>query len=176
LYSNKLVAGATMPEMTVSLASGEEVKIGGGSDAGRWQLVIVFRGLHCPLCVNYLKVLQGLAGDFDAQDTDIIAISGDGIEKTKLMEEKSEVSMRLAYGLTVEQMKELGLYISDPRSPQETDQPFPEPGLFVVRPDGTIQIIDISNAPFSRPDLNAILRGVMFGREKGYPIRGTHVA
>ena len=33
---------------------------------------------------------------------------------------------------TVEQMQQLGVYISHPRSPQETDHPFAEPGLFVI--------------------------------------------
>jgi len=70
-------------------------------------------------------------------------------------------------------MRALGLYISAPRSPQETDRPFPEPALFVVNPQGNIQIIDISNAPFARPDLNGVLKGLKFIQEKQYPIRGT---
>ena len=80
----------------------------------------------------------------------------------------------MAFGLSIEQMRSLGLYISNPRSPEETDQPFPEPGLFILRPDRKIQIIDISNAPFARPDLAGILRGLEFARSKSYPIRGTY--
>ena len=71
-------------------------------------------------------------------------------------------------------MQRLGLYISDPRSPEETDQPFAEPGLFVINPAGNLQIVDISNAPFSRPDLDGILGGLTFIQQKDYPIRGTH--
>ena len=33
-------------------------------------------------------------------------------------------------------MQALGLYVSTPRSPQETDRPFAEPGLFLINPDG----------------------------------------
>ena len=58
-------------------------------------------------------------------------------------------------------------------SPQETDRPFPEPAIFAVNPSGQAQIIDISNAPFSRPDLDNLLTGMKFVREKDYPIRGT---
>ncbi len=65
------------------------------------------------------------------------------------------------------------LYTSEPRSPQETDRPFAEPGLFAINPEGKVQIIDISNAPFSRPDLAGILQGLKFVQEKQYPIRGT---
>lgn len=49
----------------------------------------------------------------------------------------------------------------------------PKPGLFVINPEGKVQIVDISNAPFARPDLASILQGVKFVREKQYPIRGT---
>jgi hypothetical protein len=66
-----------------------------------------------------------------------------------------------------------GPYISEPRPPRETDRPFSEPGLFVINPQGQVQIVDISNAPFARPDLTGILNGVKFVREKDYPIRGT---
>jgi len=71
-------------------------------------------------------------------------------------------------------MRTLGLYVSDPRSPQETDRPFAEPGLFLVNPHGNAQIIDVSNAPFARPDLQMILNGVKTIIEKSYPVRGTH--
>jgi hypothetical protein len=79
----------------------------------------------------------------------------------------------VGYGLAITDMRRLGLYVSHPRSPQETDRPFAEPGLFVVNPQGEAQIVDISNAPFARPDLRAILAGLKFIQEKGYPIRGT---
>ena len=80
----------------------------------------------------------------------------------------------VGYGLTIEQMRSLGLYISDPRSSQETDRPFSEPGLFLVNPASNAQIIDVSNAPFARPDLQMILNGVKTIIEKSYPVRGTH--
>lgn len=81
----------------------------------------------------------------------------------------------LGYGLSVAQMQELGLYISNPRSPQETDRPFSEPGLFLINPEGQVQMLDISNAPFARPDLAAIARGAKRIQEMNYPIRGTLV-
>ncbi len=174
MYSDKLKAGAPFPEFTIPLVDGGEATVGGSSDEGRWALIVIYRGLHCPLCAQYLEKLQSIQADFAAQDTDVIAISGDGLEKAKSQVEKGNLNIPIGYDLSVEQMKKLGLYVSDPRSPEETDQPFPEPGLFLVRPDGNVQIIDISNAPFSRPDLTMILRGITFAREKNYPIRGMH--
>jgi hypothetical protein len=70
-------------------------------------------------------------------------------------------------------MRQLGVYISNPRSPTETDRPFSEPGLFITNPAGVLQIVDVSNAPFSRPNLQTLLAGLKFLLDNNYPIRGT---
>ncbi|MDG2609875.1 thioredoxin peroxidase, partial [Vibrio parahaemolyticus] len=69
-------------------------------------------------------------------------------------------------------------YISEPRSEKETDHLFAEPGLFVVNSKGQVQLVDISNGPFARPDLEVLLSGLAFIRnpENDYPIRGTYQA
>lgn len=105
---------------------------------------------------------------------DIIAVSGDSKAQLESHLDKLDIEFPIAYGLTVEQMKTLGLYISEPRSEKETDHPFAEPAVFVINAEGDIQIIDISNAPFSRPELAALANGLSFIRDNDYPIRGTH--
>jgi peroxiredoxin len=173
----KLTAGQAFPKIEVPLVSGETLAIGDGTAAAdNWRLVIIYRGKHCPICMRYLTQLESLKEDFEAAGLDVVAISGDGQEKASAVTEDNGLSFPVGYDLSVDQMKQLGLYISDPRSPKETDRPFPEPGLFVIRPDNVIQIIDISNAPFARPELGAILRGVKFIQENDYPVRGTHAA
>lgn len=59
-------------------------------------------------------------------------------------------------------MQTLGLYISNPRSAQETEHPFAEPGLFVVNEKGQVQVVDISNGPFVRPELGVLLSRFIF--------------
>ncbi len=169
----KLAAASKFPEINVQLIGGESHELGQSSGTDRWKLIVVYRGLHCPLCAKYLAQLEEMASEFHEAGADIIAVSGDGQAKAKEQVERGKLSIPLAYGLTTKQMTDMGLYISNPRSPEETDQPFPEPGLFVLTPEREIQIVDISNAPFSRPDLPAILRGLNFVRTNGYPIRGT---
>ncbi|MBA2723548.1 MAG: hypothetical protein H0U56_11765 [Methylibium sp.] len=44
--------------------------------------------------------------------------------------------------------------------------------MFVINPAGDTQIIDISNAPFARPDLKSLLKGIQFVMGNDYPIRG----
>ncbi len=168
--SSKLTAGAPMPEMTLPSLAGEAVRIGG---SGRWQMVVVYRGKHCPLCNNYLSRLQEMAPELAGRKVDVVAVSGDPQDKAAAQAETIGFSLPVAYDLSVPQMRQLGLYVSNPRSEQETDRPFPEPGLFVVNPDGAVQILDVSNSPFSRPDLGLILRGITYSQDSGYPIRGT---
>lgn len=159
-----------MPQLSLPRAGGGVVKIGGSTG---WQVVIVYRGKHCPICRTYLKTLDSLIEQFDAADAAVIAISGDPREKAESEVKEENWRFPVGYDLRPDQMRQLGLYISDPRSPQETDRPFAEPGLFVVNPQGTIQVVDISNAPFARPELGGVLRGLKFIQEKQYPIRGT---
>lgn len=177
MKNSKLTAGKKFPRIDVPLVSGGTLALGNGtSQADNWRLVVIYRGKHCPICMRYLTQLENLKADFEAAGLDVVAISGDGYEKAAAVAKDNTLSFPVGYDLSISQMEELGLYISDPRSPKETDQPFPEPGLFVIRPDNVIQIIDISNAPFARPELGAVLRGVKFIQENDYPVRGTHAA
>jgi len=82
----------------------------------------------------------------------------------------------VGYDLTIEQMRELGLYITTPRSEKESDRPFAEPGFFIINDKKQAQIIDISNIAFGRPELKTMLRGLRHIRAPGnnYPIRGTY--
>ncbi|MEI4264261.1 peroxiredoxin-like family protein [Roseovarius sp. D0-M9] len=170
MNDSKLLPAKPTPNMTLRTVDGSEVSLGG---KGRWQVAVVYRGSHCPLCRKYLETLGELLEDFREAGIEVIAISGDPLERAK--EEASEEGWQfpVACELSQDQMRQLGLYISEPRSPQETDRNFPEPGLFVTNPDGVLQIVDISNAPFSRPDLQGVLNGLKFIQEKDYPIRGT---
>lgn len=169
--STKISAGAAMPEFELPKVGGGSVKIGGKRDA--YQMVVVYRGKHCPVCKSYLKGLEGLQDKFRAVKTEIVAVSADPVEKAESEAKEEGWTFPVGHSLSVDQMRSLGLYVSAPRSPQETDRPFSEPGLFVVTPDGKVQIVDISNAPWVRPELGAVAAGVGRLQELNYPIRGT---
>ena len=86
----------------------------------------------------------------------------------------SKASFPILYGMDTPTMQRLGLYISEPVSARETDHRFPEPALLVVNAESILQIVDIANAPFARPDLELLLKGLRFVIEKRYPTRGTY--
>ncbi|MFD0857602.1 redoxin domain-containing protein [Roseovarius aquimarinus] len=171
-----LDAGQEFPRQQVARLGGDTLTLGAPAEGRDWQMIVVYRGLHCPICKSYLKKLEEVKGAFHEIGVDVVTVSGDPEEKALAMAEETGSSVPMGYGLDIAQMRALGLFVSDPRSPEETDRPFPEPGLFVVNAEGRLQIVDISNAPFARPDLGGLAKGLAFVREKGYPIRGTHAA
>lgn len=167
--SKKMPAGEKFPVMGWNAVAGDRVT---PADGTGWRMLIVYRGKHCPLCKTYLTTLNDMLGEFKAASIDVAAVSADTRDKAQAEVAECGWTFPVGYDLSVQQMRELGLYVSDPRSPQETDRPFAEPGLFVINPQGNVQIVDISNAPFARPDLKSLLRGLQFVMSKDYPIRG----
>lgn len=159
-----------MPSVHFATVSGETIDVAAMSG---WRILVVYRGRHCPLCKKYFAALNTMQDDLRAVGISTVAVSADPEEKAAADVAEFGWTFPVGFGLSVAQMRQLGLYISEPRSPQETDRPFSEPGLFVINPAGHIQIIDISNAPFARPDLAMVLNGIKFAIEKNYPIRGT---
>ena len=177
MKSTKLSAGAIFPIITLPTISGSEVTLstpqGEGND---WRLVVIYRGKHCPLCTRYLNTLNELVPDFNKLGVDVVAVSADTLEKADTHLSELKLNFEVAYGLSIEQMKELGLYISEPRSTAETDSLFAEPGLFIINGEGKVQIASTSNSPAVRPELGVIAQGLAFVRnpENNYPIRGTY--
>lgn len=178
MTAQKLSAGSTFPALTVPQLGGGEITLGAPQGGRDWQMVVVYRGQHCPMCTSYLKVLNTLLPDFHALGVDVVAVSADPTGKAADQMALVAPDFPVGYDLSIAQMHSLGLYVSTPRSAQETEIPFAEPGIFVVNADGAIQVTDISNAPFARPDLKTLLGGLRFIRnpENNYPIRGTLAA
>lgn len=177
MNTNKLAAGDKFPRINVKTLNGEEVILGVPKNGATWQLVVVYRGKHCPLCTKYLAAIAEMKDAFLDAGVDIVAVSADTKEKAKEQaQDKLGLTFDVGYDLSIEQMQELGLYISNPRSPEETDRPFAEPGVFVVNEDFNLHVVDISNNPFVRPELNALLSGLNWIRDpsNNYPIRGTY--
>ena len=175
MYTNKLHAGAEFRPLTAYEMDGAPVDISKPTGNADWQMVVVYRGRHCPLCTKFLNGLAGFRQRLLDIGIDIAAVSADSKAQLREHQSRLDVNFPLFYGLTLEQMEDLGLYISVPRSEKETDHNFAEPGLFVINTDGQVQVVDLSNNPFARPDLEVFVSGLEWIRapENNYPIRGT---
>ncbi len=169
--TNKLHPGQRFAPLTLSQLDGADYTFGGH---GAWQAMFVIRGQHCPICKTYLGEIEKRRATFTELGVSIAAVSADSEAQTRLTAEATKLGFPLLYGLSEAAMRNLGLFISEPRSAQETDHRFPEPALFVVNAEGLLQLVDIANAPFLRTDLDRLVGGLRFVIDKQYPIRGTH--
>lgn len=173
---NKIEAGSRFPAVAAVLHDGGEVSLAATTSSANWKMVVVYRGRHCPMCTKYLNALEEQQGDLRDIGVEIVAVSADSEQQLNEHLSRLQITYPICYGLTLEQMQTLGLYISKPRSDQETDHLFPEPGLFVINSDGDVQVVDLSNNPFVRPDLVTLVYGLKWIRnpDNNYPIRGTY--
>ena len=84
--------------------------------------------------------------------------------------------LKVGYGLSIDKAREWGLYISTSRgiTSAGVEEPplFAEPGLFLVRPDGTLYWASVATMPFARPHFDEIAAAIDFAVSKNYPARG----
>ncbi|MEX5599604.1 peroxiredoxin-like family protein [Pseudophaeobacter sp. C1-32P7] len=159
--------------------------LGGGTfdlskaDSERGTVICFYRGLHCPICANYLKELEKKTADFAERGVATIAISADGEERAQAMADKIEAkSLRFAYDLPLDVAKQWGLYISTSRGTTSIglEEPalFSEPGLFMVTPEQTLYYGSVQTMPFVRPHFSELVSALDFAIANDYPARGEY--
>jgi peroxiredoxin len=155
--------------------------------AGRWRLfdqkpsqfsmIVFYRGLHCPVCRKYTSELNGMIGEFEERGVSTVITSTDSRERAEQAKAKwGLANLNIGYGVSIQKAREWGLYISSGRGTTSAgvEEPplFAEPGLFLVKPDGTLYWASISTMPFARPHFGEIAAAIDFAVSKNYPARG----
>lgn len=171
--SMKLMPDTQAPALSLPL-------VGGGTwtlaerTPDAFSMIVVYRGLHCPVCKTYLGKLNGMMGDAAGYGLDVVAVSMDPEDRARETKASWGLdALPIGYGLREEDARAWGLYVS--RAIKETEpEQFAEPGLFWVRPDGRLYLIDIASMPFARPDLEMLLPKAKMAKENDYPARGTN--
>ncbi|EDZ48175.1 redoxin [Rhodobacterales bacterium Y4I] len=147
--------------------------------AERGTVICFYRGLHCPICANYLKDFEKKVPDFAERGVSSIAISTDGEERTRAMADKIEAkALRFGYGLPLSEARDWGLYISTSRGKTsigiEEPELFAEPGLFMVTPQRTLYYGSVQTMPFVRPHFAELVAALDFAIPNNYPARGEY--
>ena len=136
-------------------------------------IVVFYRGHHCPICKTYLKEIEAALPQAEAQGIDVVAVSMDSEERARAtLQEVGTQTLSIGYAMPEASAREWGLYISSQRPGSTEPAVFAEPGLFVVKPDGTVFFAQIQSAPFTRPDFAKLLGGLKFVVDNDYPARG----
>jgi peroxiredoxin len=144
-----------------------------------FSLVVFYRGLHCPICHKYLLELGRLQPEFEKRGVTTLALSSDAQDRAQAMAAKLNApALRMGYALPLSVARQWGLYISTSRGKTSTgvEEPalFAEPGVFLVRPDGTLYYGAVQTMPFARPHFDELLAAIDFALAKDYPARGEY--
>jgi len=162
-----------VPELVVNTVNGMQWNLR-ETKPENFNLVIFYRGLHCPVCKKYLEELNGLLSDYSERGVNVIAISSNTKELAeKTVEEWDIENVTIGYGMPIEAARKWDLYISEGINDKEPEE-FIEPGLFLVRPDQTLYASAIQSMPFARPKLEDLLKSIDFVLDKDYPARGEY--
>lgn len=159
------------PRLEVDTLSGAHWKLG-EHKPDNFTMIVFYRGLHCPICRGYLRDLERKLGEFSSRGVEVIAVSSDTREQAHSAQRKWGLRhLDLGYGLTIAKAREWGLYIS--RGIKEGEpQEFAEPGLFLIKPDGTLYAAAVNTMPFARPSFSDVLGAIDFVLRNNYPTRG----
>ena len=165
-----------VPSLEVPLVGGGSWNLSDQSPEN-FTMIVFYRGLHCPICGNYMRDLDRKLADFKEAGVEVVVISSDGKDRA----EQAKVDWKLenvtiGYDLDLDKAREWGLYISTSRGKTSTGfvEPdlFSEPALYLVRPNGELFFGTVQTMPFARPNFGDILNAVKFVVEKDYPGRG----
>ncbi len=167
-----------VPALDLPLTGGGRFVLGAAAPAA-FELLVFYRGLHCPICTKYLLELERLEPEFRRRGVHVVAISSDDGERAREMAGKVKAAgVQFAYGLGMADARRWGLYISTSRGKTSAgvEEPplFSEPGVFLVRPDGTLYYGAVQTMPFARPQFADLLAAVDFALARDYPARGEY--
>lgn len=168
-----------VPSLNVPLVSGGRFVLG-AAPGERFDLIVFYRGLHCPVCAKYLVELERLHAEFVSRGVQVVAVSSDTEERGQQMAVKVQATgTKFAYGLSLRNARQWGLYISTSRGKTsigiEEPDLFSEPGVFLVRPDGSLYYGAVQTMPFARPQFQDLLGAIDFAISKDYPARGEYL-
>jgi peroxiredoxin len=167
-----------VPALNIPLVKGGRFVLG-AAPAPTFELIVFYRGLHCPICAKYLMELERLMPEFEQRGVHVVAVSSDHAERAQAMADKiSAVHLNVGHGLSLQSARQWGLYISASRGQTSIgiEEPalFSEPGVFIVRPDGTLYYGSTQTMPFARPSFQDLLGAIDFAIAKDYPARGEY--
>ncbi|TWT32178.1 AhpC/TSA family protein [Posidoniimonas corsicana] len=162
---------AKVPELTVKTVGGSDWTLSEQSPE-HFTFVFFYRGYHCPICRKYLGSIDQHLDELSALGINAVAISSDSEERaTRSKEEWRIGNLPIGYGLSIEDARKWGLYVSKSIKPDEPEL-FSEPGLFIVRPDGELYAASIQTMPFTRPSIEELIAGFKYIIPNNYPGRG----
>ena len=153
----RLMTGQPFPHITLQTTDDREVAL----NAPGWGALFVVRGAHCQICKAFLGQVQEHLEGWTQKGIDVVVASADPVDKSRTFMAEAGYTGAAACGLDEAAMAALGLWMTGPDQ-SGLDYVHPEPGFFLIDPDGNVAAAEASTLPFVRPDLAWLDRGLGF--------------
>ena len=112
--------------------------------AGRWAVLLFYRGHWCPYCRQQLLDFQRARGQLNELGAEVVALSVDSFEQAQQTVERHRLTFPVLYGLDAREMaKMIGAFINE-------DPPYLQAAGFVLQPDGTVAVAVYSSGAIGR--------------------------
>jgi len=165
--------GDTAPNLEIATTGGEALRLPGALLADRLTMLVVYRGLHCGICKQYLAELAMQAQALRKLGVEVIAASSDPLQKARVAQtDWTGNRLRFGYGLTEEHGRLLRLFLTAKRKDGEPDRFF-EPGMYLFDAAGKVLFVAVGNMPFGRPPIAEMVSRIEWMLANGVPPRGT---
>ena len=155
------VPRAPAPALELPTVAGDTWRLA-ECEPSRFTMIVFYRGLHCPICADHLRDLEGKLDEFQARGVEAIAVSTDSGDRARETARRWGLEkLAIGYDLAIDRARDWGIYVSSGRGTTSAgvEEPplFNEPGL------------DCSW--FVRPNLRELLKSLDYIIEIGYPLR-----
>ncbi|KAI9340521.1 thioredoxin-like protein [Obelidium mucronatum] len=171
LRHQSLLPGQQFPLVTASLVGSADKQplFTPNNENGESTLIVIYRGAFCPYCAKQIKHLQETFEKLKSAKINLIVASCRlATRSRKIRSRYGYFRFPVAYGLGIEEMRELGVYVSNPTHYIEQEHVFSEPAWFLVEPDGAIKYLEYASAPFGgRVDADLLVGIYSWARDKG---------
>ena len=172
-----LIPRQRVPDLAVDLVGGGTWRLA-DQKPEHFTLLNFYRGRHCPQCQRQLQDMNRKHEEFAKRGVGLLALSCD--PRDRAADAKKEWglgNLPIGYGLPLTEARRWGLYISTSRGTTSVGigEPalFCEPGLFLVKPDGTLYASIVQTMPFVRLHFSELIGALDSSIiPKGYPARG----
>lgn len=96
-----------------------------------------------------------------ANKIELVVVSADSVATSEAFAAAHGLTFPVGAGLTESQMRDLGLYVSSPRTL------FSEPAFFLLTPTGIIRYVEVASFPMGgRPNVDNLIAGVQWVEEE----------
>lgn len=164
--------GAAAPAIDAKAADGGPFALPAAT-AGGLSVIFFYRGAHCPVCKAQIQELASREDELRRAGLMVAAISMDDDERFARQAAEWDLGqLTIGHGLTEASARAWGLYLSDKAKDAEPAR-FAEPGIAVLKADGSIYALFLQNTPFARPTVDDLIKGLGFVMKNDYPVRGT---